>query len=70
MRCKHKKSWIIAGGALEWCNDCGAFRSLAPVSFKINVCTVISSWCHPKMDHDEFAKKDMAWRKRYLVRNN
>lgn len=70
MRCRHKKSWLIAGGLIEWCNDCGAFRNLAPVSLKVNAVKVISSWCCPKMSYDDFEKKDLAWKRRYLVSNN
>lgn len=30
-RCRHRGTWIIAGGHAEWCYECGAFRGLAPV---------------------------------------
>ncbi len=26
MRCRHRDSWLIAGGNYEWCFRCGALR--------------------------------------------
>ena len=65
MSCRHRSTWLIAGGLIEWCHDCGAFRNLAPVSFRINSVAPISSWCLVGMDHEAFVKKDLAWKKRY-----
>lgn len=68
-KCKHRKTWIISGGLTEWCHDCGAFRNLAPASLRSNAIRPISSWCLVGMSYDDFIKKDLAWRKRYLSKS-
>ena len=32
MACKHRKTWIMASGHLEWCYQCGAIRQMQPIS--------------------------------------
>lgn len=47
-RHRHERnSWLIAGGAIEWCYQCGAWRSLRPVNATGNVLTAISKWQRP-----------------------
>jgi len=31
-RCRHTKSWAIAGGAFLWCYVCGAIRCVHPLN--------------------------------------
>lgn len=34
-RCRHERnSWLIAGGYVEWCYVCGAFRRLKPIEYQ------------------------------------
>lgn len=28
MRCKHRRTWFVAGGRYEWCYECGAIRQM------------------------------------------
>ena len=42
-----RNSWLIAGGAIEWCYQCGAWRSLRPVNDTSNVLTATSKWQRP-----------------------
>ena len=47
-RHRHERtSWVIAGGAVEWCYQCGAWRSLRPVNAAGNVLTAITKWQRP-----------------------
>ena len=41
-RCRHYKAWVA--GLMEWCYECGAFRSL--VLRDGNLCAD-STWCRP-----------------------
>jgi len=36
MACKHRHSWILAGGLVEWCYQCGAVRLLRRVDRTIS----------------------------------
>lgn len=27
-KCRHRKTWLLAGGHLEWCYECGAIRQM------------------------------------------
>lgn len=44
-RCRHRESWLIAGGAYEWCYQCGAVRTC----FEAGIADVsqTSPWCLP-----------------------
>lgn len=42
---RHRKSWLIAGGRLEWCYECGAFRPLHQIP--PNSCTPAGPWRVP-----------------------
>lgn len=46
-RCRHRDSWLIAGGAYEWCYRCGAFRTLTAASDGSNSVSSSSAWCYP-----------------------
>jgi hypothetical protein len=26
--CRHRKTWLVAGGHIEWCYECGAMRQM------------------------------------------
>lgn len=47
-RCRHHRSWLIAGGHYEWCAQCGALRPLvvAPAG---NMCSLdpARTWAYP-----------------------
>ena len=45
-RCRHRESWLIAGGAYEWCYECGALRKMM-ISHPPNVVTPITQWTRP-----------------------
>lgn len=65
MTCRHKDSWDLAGGSIEWCNTCGAFRLSLPASLGRAMPEPNSPWCRPGDDLDEFRdRKTPAWRKR------
>jgi hypothetical protein len=43
--CRHRNTWLIAGGYYEWCYECGGIRKMkvsAP-----NVCCPETTWCKP-----------------------
>ena len=27
-KCRHSKTWLVAGGYIEWCYECGAMRQM------------------------------------------
>ena len=27
-KCRHRKTWLVAGGYIEWCYECGAIRQM------------------------------------------
>jgi hypothetical protein len=45
MPCRHRESWLIAGGAYEWCYQCGALRTMFESG--IAQVTPTSPWCRP-----------------------
>jgi hypothetical protein len=48
-RCRHERnSWIIGGGAYEWCYVCGAFRRLQIISG--NESEPYGKWIRPSGD--------------------
>lgn len=67
MRCRHRQSWLIAGGNYEWCYQCGAMRTC----FESGIAQVSpnSPWCTPTGPHGEnpWAKWDKG-RKSYQNR--
>jgi hypothetical protein len=44
-RCRHRDSWLIAGGNYEWCYRCGALRRMQETG--IAQVTPQSVWCRP-----------------------
>jgi len=44
-KCRHRRSWIMASGLIEWCYSCGAVRVLKQTS----PCASIpaSTWTRP-----------------------
>lgn len=45
-RCKHRRSWLLFGGLLEWCYQCGAFRNME-ATHGGNAIYPESPWCYP-----------------------
>mgnify|MGYP007128297235 CR=1 FL=1 len=46
-RCRHHKSWFVAGGHIQWCYEFGAIRKLALVEGKTNVIKALGWWAKP-----------------------
>lgn len=47
-RHRHESSsWLICGGYVEWCYQCGAWRQLKPVAGTINAFEAASKWQKP-----------------------
>ena len=47
-RHRHERnSWLIAGGAVEWCYQCGAWRHLSPVNGAGNTVMPVTKWQRP-----------------------
>jgi hypothetical protein len=46
MRCRHNKTWLVSGGLLEWCYECGAIRQMRRVK-NANAVTPDSKWAKP-----------------------
>lgn len=70
MRCRHSNhSWLLCGGRIEWCYQCGAFRR----TVHVNETTIVpaGAWALPsgpegKNPWYEYEKKQAAWEKRKL----
>lgn len=65
--CRHLRTWIIAGGAEEWCYECGAIRMLRQTGQ--NSCVPWSAWCKPTGQGGEnpwsaWEKQNAIYRKR------
>lgn len=45
MRCRHYRSWLIAGGEYEWCYECGGLRRMKHVGQ--NAVMAITRWTKP-----------------------
>jgi hypothetical protein len=45
MTCRHRNSWLIAGGSHEWCYQCGALRQMQETG--IAQVTPRSPWVRP-----------------------
>lgn len=52
MRCRHERSWLIAGAEYEWCWLCGALKRLAPVEGSTNAVKSASGWARPTGDRN------------------
>ena len=44
-RCRHRDSWLIAGGNYEWCYRCGALRRMREIG--IAHVSPMTLWCRP-----------------------
>ncbi len=66
MTCKHRKSWLLLGGSLEWCHVCGAWRRLRPVS-ELSV-AADGPWCYVGMEHEDFVKSEQRYRRQMFTR--
>lgn len=53
-RCRHARSWIMAGGNIEWCWQCGAIRKLS-MAFdpEGSMLVPVSVWQSPIKDSSE-----------------
>lgn len=45
-RCRHRNSWLLAGGLIEWCYECGAFRKMRRTN-DLTILAVGSCWAYP-----------------------
>lgn len=61
MACKHRSSWLIAGGYIEWCHGCGAFRNLSHMGGVSSALAVVSPWCRVGESHDVFQRRKEAY---------
>ena len=43
--CRHRGSWLLAGGIIEWCYECGAWRKMTERGMA--QVDVASPWCYP-----------------------
>ncbi len=46
-KCKHRKTWLIAGGYTEWCYQCGAIRQMRQVEGLPNGFAPAEKWIRP-----------------------
>ena len=66
--CKHRATWIMAAGRLEWCYHCGAVRILER-NEKSNTCFPVSPWQCPtgpngENPEGEFADRTAKYKRR------
>ena len=45
--CRHNRCWLVAGGHIAWCYECGAIRKLAAVKGGINAVAPVGCWVKP-----------------------
>jgi hypothetical protein len=67
MKCRHRKCWLICGGLVTWCYQCGAWRQMRHVTH--NGVAPVGPWCVPSgpggfNPYDQFEKRQKAYRKR------
>lgn len=48
MSCRHVNSWLISGGSMSWCPDCGAIRKMRRVPGENAVEYRWRRWVYPK----------------------
>ena len=46
--CRHNKTWLIAGGMIEWCYVCGAYRVMKRIG--VNQVCPDTKWTRPSND--------------------
>lgn len=73
--CRHRHSWIIASGRVEWCYHCGAFRPLRVVGPAASspISEVAGPWVRPTGPDGEnpwetCKKNEEAWLKRMTTK--
>ena len=44
-KCRHNGTWLVAGGYIEWCYECGAIRQMRRVGE--NAFTNQGQWIRP-----------------------
>ena len=44
-RCRHRATWLVAGGHIEWCYECGAIRRLTTEAPNISI--PLGKWARP-----------------------
>lgn len=64
-KCRHSATWLLAGGSVQWCSKCGAYRNLrytAPTkTFQSQGPWVIPGkdpWTEFKKQREKFAGKE------------
>jgi len=67
MTCRHRESWPIAGGRIEWCHACGAWRIL--VEKTAQQLAVVSPWCRVGETYESFDKRRLAYARARATRN-
>lgn len=66
-RCRHRSTWIIAGGSYEWCYACGSLRNMSERG--IADCVPTSPWCRPSgSPHDNPFSEWNKRRNRYRMK--
>ena len=60
--CRHNKSWVVCGGYMEWCYECGAIRFLRALPINANYSVPTSGWVKPagRGGENPFTPEDWA----------
>ena len=45
--CRHNRCWLVAGGHIAWCYECGAIRKCAPIKGETNAVASVGCWVKP-----------------------
>ena len=45
--CHHNRCWLVAGGHIAWCYECGAIRKFAPIKGETNAVAPVGCWVKP-----------------------
>lgn len=68
-RCRHRRTWLVAAGYMEWCYECGVFRTMEQTS--ATSCKPMSAWCVPvgagaDNPFDIWYRRSMAYRMQHV----
>lgn len=70
--CRHRGTWLICGGSVEWCYECGAWRQTK----ELGIASVVadSPWCYPvgvgaENPWSAWDDRREFWRRRYRSRS-
>lgn len=44
--CRHRHTWLVASGYIEWCYECGAIRKMQRIHNTNSVCP-LGKWAKP-----------------------